>query len=213
MAKLGRVFARRRRSPSAGGVAACRLQPSGNYLGCPGSEHQRHSFFRPREQSQEPHHCTEALAPAPSEVGALSPIAPLPCAPQPGSQHFTHIPPHRDQYAPYSTGSLFGPPTSPVTGLTFPSNVGLGCFRKSGCIASSTSGDSAASSSTWTPGAGALAGAFTRRRSSSNSRCCARGRGGGPGREVKELEGRVCGRVGRKREEGRRRRDWGRKNI
>lgn len=42
----------------------------------------------------------------------------------------------RQADAPWTNGSLFGPPLSPVFGFSSPSNSGLGLLTKSGCISS-----------------------------------------------------------------------------
>lgn len=76
------------------------------------------------------------------------------------------------------TGSLLGPPLSPVFGLISPSNSGSRGLRASGCNKSSSAIDGAevGRDDGW------LRGACARRTSSSNSRWSAAGRGGGDGR-------------------------------
>lgn len=76
------------------------------------------------------------------------------------------------------TGSLFGPPRSPVFGLMSPSNSGSSGLRASGCNDSSPAVDGVGVDRD----DGWLRGACARRTSSSNSRWSAAGRGGGDGR-------------------------------
>lgn len=75
----------------------------------------------------------------------------------------------------FLTGSLFGPPCSPVVGLTSPSNSEATGFRASGCSASSASASSL-------PTDVCERGACALRTRSSNSRWSSLGRGGGDGR-------------------------------
>ncbi len=68
------------------------------------------------------------------------------------------------------TGSRFGPPRSPVAGLTSPSKSALSGTGASGCLSARPAG------------AFATAATSACRWSASNSRCCAGGRGCGAGR-------------------------------
>lgn len=74
----------------------------------------------------------------------------------------------------FLAGSLFGPPDSPVTGFTSPSNSGCSGARASGCRAKSASASARLD-------AVCDRGACAFRTSSSNSRCASRGKGGGEG--------------------------------
>ncbi len=75
----------------------------------------------------------------------------------------------------FLTGSLFGPPCSPVVGLTSPSNSEATGLRASGCSASSASASSL-------PTDVCERGACALRTRSSNSRWSSLGSGGGEGR-------------------------------
>lgn len=81
-------------------------------------------------------------------------------------------PPNCQSAFPATNGSFFGPPCSPVLGLTSLSNSGLGPFLMSWCKFSSA----------FCSSLGIVPTVWLALRRASNSACSAGGRGGGPGR-------------------------------